>query len=714
MEKETENFLSKLFSEHNKIIEFFFVGVILAIALNLIAGSISDVLNLNAVNIFFLGVILLLGALTYVLSQTFGRLINEVVLDGFLLYDENLYKIIGVPRYHYHNAVQRYLTAIFSENETIKAFWDHPQSNRSDLLIEATIYYILTEMSTHLSEYFKNQHNLTENLSEFGRDALSEIVRHNRFLDLFSMPLDRRPHLDKTNYIPLFLKLPSGSTIHCQSNSSFVVKTKRVIINIDLSHEKFSPDDFLSHLFKIVYLNQDDDCHLTGYRMHIKLRVSFSRIAIFSKTGWQYYQWIDNFIQDIHNKSSQNLFLEKIGWENTQTIVEGYERLSRHREQKTQQAIELLRSDRKEFLETRYLSKWLINFHDYVSKEFGVFNILPVVDFYGIKAQIPFLTKPSWNSPERLDDLQQIIPEKDTIVQYDQTFISEYDIDYDLINQRKLIGQRVWDAPTVYLDYISGSAKDKNIVFHAKTCRYYASLTKMLKLENETMRSVKNNDFINCEIRRKHYTILKNIESNLYKPLTLGCNVVFVIKTESDYEVIIQTRSGENVTDNNVTTTVPSFGLGPFVGERPEKQGLLFYNFLQEYLEELHNVKDLDQPFKTKGSFDGYYDSIYSHPETISLLNTNFGLFYLGFGFILSNGYPAIGLLAKLDDIEEGKRLKRKIKPNWEIAERATIDQGPNPLEFVSIHDGDRMKQLYPQLGPIAVYFLDIARKCLQ
>jgi hypothetical protein len=349
-----------------------------------------------------------------------------------------------------------------------------------------------------------------------------------------------------------------------------------------------------------------------------------------------------------------------------------------------------------------------------MSTEYKIPNSLPLVDFYGISSQVPFLTKPAWDAPEILRDTLQITPDQDSILQYDQTLGSEFDINYDLISQRKSLGQRVWDATTIYLDHISGSVKYGNIVFHARPCRYYASLTKMIELENETVFSVKSNDYLNCILRKQYYSNLLNIESNLLKPLTIGCSVVLAIRTNFGYEIALQTRSEENVTDNNVTTTVPSYGLSPFIGEIPQQRGLLFYNFLREYLEELHNLRELDQPPDSNASSDTSHDSVYNHPEASPFLSSNFALYYIGFGFILSNGYPTIGLLARLDDIEAGMHIKSIIEPNWEIASGLGTDSGAASIEFVSIDNNARMRELYPQFSPSAVYFINAAVKHLR
>jgi len=70
----------------------------------------------------------------------------------------------------------------------------------------------------------------------------------------------------------------------------------------------------------------------------------------------------------------------------------------------------------------------------------------------------------------------------------------------------------------------------------------------------------------------------------------MGCLASFVIKTETSYEILINTRSYSTVTYGGAEAVLPQFGLMPIDGEQKETQNLVFYNFIKEYCEEYFHM----------------------------------------------------------------------------------------------------------------------------
>jgi hypothetical protein len=185
--------------------------------------------------------------------------------------------------------------------------------------------------------------------------------------------------------------------------------------------------------------------------------------------------------------------------------------------------------------------------------------------------------------------------------------------------------------------------------------------------------------------------------------------VVFALKAEDGYDIILQVRSDKTSTANRVTSIAPTFGLSPFLGDPPENRGLLFYNFLKEYLEEFFNRKELVRPFRSfhsRGTHKRYYDSIYGSSEVQPLLGDGFNLYYLGFGFNLINGFPNIGLLALLDSEDDSRFIKEQIDPNWEIASDSELDDRELPLSFINSKDPDGLKEVFSRIEPAGAFFL--------
>ncbi|MFX0141727.1 MAG: hypothetical protein ACFFDN_49270, partial [Candidatus Hodarchaeota archaeon] len=193
----------------------------------------------------------------------------------------------------------------------------------------------------------------------------------------------------------------------------------------------------------------------------------------------------------------------------------------------------------------------------------------------------------------------------------------------------------------------------------------------MISLENETIKSIKRDSFDKCKIRKKYFSTINGIENNIFIPMTIGCLVVFALKSNDGYEIILQERSQKNLTSNAVTSIAPTFGLSPFIGKPAKYKGLLYYNFLREYLEELHCIRettDLIKEQSTCRSSEAFYELLYNIEQAKRLIEcADFNLYYIGFGFNLTNGNSNIGLLAKLDDLSISQYIKRSIFTNWEL-----------------------------------------------
>ena len=167
-----------------------------------------------------------------------------------------------------------------------------------------------------------------------------------------------------------------------------------------------------------------------------------------------------------------------------------------------------------------------------------------------------------------------------------------------------------------------------------------------------------------------------------------------------------------------MTSVAPAFGLSPFVGEdAPEDRGLLYYNFLREYLEELHCMKEarevqrkLKEEHLSNGLAENYHKWLYNQEHARKLIECaereDFTLYYIGFGFNLTNGNPNIGLLAKLDDPSVSRYVKDSIFGNWEIKTRGIRFVDPRTEVLGELFSKD-------QLDPASSFFLSRALRYL-
>ncbi|MFW9804930.1 MAG: hypothetical protein ACFFFC_19910, partial [Candidatus Thorarchaeota archaeon] len=470
--------------------------------------------------------------------------------------------------------------------------------------------------------------------------------------------------------------------------------------------------------FRRVYLGLDQMTKSETYTLETSLEVAVSfklRTFLLPRSGWGYYRWMDSFLSELDKKFSETAFFEKIGWEKASIVIESTTKYA----QRERRRLQALQERRRIYLETETLTNWLLDFHQHHEDNNGITNDLWTLDLGDLSQEtrrIPFLSRPEWNAPQKpsktLSELPRIQVEWDTLLLYDKKTRTDFEIDQDLIIDRELIGQSIWDAPTLYLDSVSGSVDEGTLRFSVKICRYYANATRMIELENETIEGVRLDLFDSCPIRKQYFLKIGNIEDNLYMPMTLGCMVVFALKAERGYDIILQVRSSKNATANSVISIAPTYGLSPFLGDPQDYKGLLFYNFLKEYLEEFLNRKELVRPFHSFHSprtHKRYYDSIYASPEVQPLLGDDFNLYYLGFGFNLINGFPNLGLLAKLDSEDDARFIRDQIHPNWEIARDSELNDRERPINFINSKDSDKLREAFERIEPAGAFFLSSA-----
>jgi hypothetical protein len=308
--------------------------------------------------------------------------------------------------------------------------------------------------------------------------------------------------------------------------------------------------------------------------------------------------------------------------------------------------------------------------------------------------------------------------ERDTVLKYHKSSEESFFTDNSLIKRQQGLGHRLWNAPSLFLDSIS--FENGQVLLHVKSCCYYAVATNLIRLQDETAHAVKQWSFEQCNLRKKYYLELENAHENLLRPMPIGCLVVFAMKTVDGYEIIMQTRSEHNIISNNVPSVVPDFGLKPFVGlpdHTPERRSLLYYNFIKEYLEELHDMNDLINEFKLNKPVEQFYEWLYNQTAAKKLWdNDNFHLYYLGFGFNLMSGIPNIGLLAKLDSESDALTIKNSIMTNWEIAKPNPINKYKPTIWYLNATTQiSKIEQLFieKQLHPNVSFFLSKALKHL-
>jgi len=180
-----------------KLLEIFIIAFITTFGLNLITTSIFVILNVKDREsyLFWIGIALVLFGVLYLLGRLFLKTRIDSSIEGFLLFDKKTKLPVDCEGYEYLEDLHQNFIASFSESKAMKHIWKdksfgHEEKNA--LLIEASEYFLLHELSMHLADYFKARNLDSTKLVKLCRNNIHDILLSNRFLELFSKPMEQR------------------------------------------------------------------------------------------------------------------------------------------------------------------------------------------------------------------------------------------------------------------------------------------------------------------------------------------------------------------------------------------------------------------------------------------------------------------------------------------------------------------------------------------
>lgn len=288
----------------------------------------------------------------------FYKLLNgsrkEHEFCAFILYDKEENTLVEVSRYDFSEDIQWYFESAFNENLALENQWKRDklsdlhfsdenliQNNKSArLIVEATQYYLLKRLSIHLTDYFEHKYLEEANLKKYGRVDIPEVLLSNKFLDLFSRPMaERSAFVDEEEdrsefegevitvygngvyYDKFELVLPLNSKLKKPTDSAIEIDTQRLKISMDIHFD--GCNNSLPRGFEQYYLGIDDNnlLRFDAFEVKINISVDMKLRSLFSRLGWEYYYWIDSFLDDIDYYVSQDVFFKRINWESVLTVI---------------------------------------------------------------------------------------------------------------------------------------------------------------------------------------------------------------------------------------------------------------------------------------------------------------------------------------------------------------------------------------------------------
>lgn len=356
MSESQRGVLSELLLEKSNVSEIFIVAVAIALGVSLIANSIGSLLGfspfMTSMATLLLGLALCMGSILYLLTKVVRGSTRFRSYEGFFVYDEKKNRILDVPRYDFSSELSDYFNSALYEDKAMKVIWEReplrsldeeldkggkPKSPRSRQFIrEAVEYYVLDLLSTHLTSYFNEEKFRKEYLKEFERNDIPDVLLKNRFLELFSRPMEQRSCFvegelarvpdEKGRVIASFRKgarfmlfslvLPKESTVRRLEENEVEVDTERfkVVITTDFKGNGTTLPDELEFMERYLSLKGDLLPRYHVYEVNVDVNVHFGFGRLLTRTDWKYYRWIDTFLGNLDKKFSKRTFFKQIGW----------------------------------------------------------------------------------------------------------------------------------------------------------------------------------------------------------------------------------------------------------------------------------------------------------------------------------------------------------------------------------------------------------------
>lgn len=355
--------LATVLKDRSSIIELVLAAVVLGLGVNVLASIAAIYFQDAAWPLTLFGVSLVVLGIAVTARRLFGASKVQRRFEGFVCFRRETSELLAVPRYEYVEKLIDHVNALFAENEAPKKLWESDPVHKSlevdtktltatkrvtaagQLLIEATEYFVLETLSTHLTDYFNHSDFDAERLREFGREDVPTLLFKNRFLDTFSRPMrERAAFVDQTladqpwheqavssygpgglRYHKFDLVLPKEAMVSRVSSNSIRIDAPKFIMTLSVAFDGFG--SVLPRGFEELYLGEVQFPDVSTYQVAVAVDVEFKPLALLTRTGWDYHAWLDSFLLKLEHSLSRESFLRHIQWSGAVTVARIVERV---------------------------------------------------------------------------------------------------------------------------------------------------------------------------------------------------------------------------------------------------------------------------------------------------------------------------------------------------------------------------------------------------
>jgi len=366
---EHKNTVAAVLNTREARLEIVVVAFILTFGINLASTNVVEYWDKEIFLVGLAGWFLIFIAIGYLLIKLGKSLSSKTIVSAVVVIDVKENSILDIPGYDFSGRMKKVFDAAFLENPAYLNIWNkfplfkksnvipiHVQSVKNEgessilysaiyesenpviknetsmkLLNEAIEYVLIESISDQLSDYFGFSNNSDSKIKKFNKKDIPEVLLSNRFLYLFTTPLEERLIYSKLNsslteqgvnlksisgsdgsfFTSLGIYLPKDSSIKRPKDGVLTLSSDRAIINLSFEYageKHVSPDHFIE-----LYLGKNPS-NIELLKINIVLDVSIKWMSLFKFDNWKYYRWIDRLPFNIFENSDFKFHIKKINW----------------------------------------------------------------------------------------------------------------------------------------------------------------------------------------------------------------------------------------------------------------------------------------------------------------------------------------------------------------------------------------------------------------
>lgn len=206
----TKGIFADLLSERKNILDLVIITVVASIGVNLVAEGLIALFMSHFQIVIIIGITLCISSILYFLAVLLNKRTKIRSYLGFFIIDYKKKEVIPINRYSFAMKLSDNISAATRESPDIKNLWEKSFAVPSEeteserwgmvssetpnkiLIREATEYFVHRLLSLHLSAYFSKPGFKDVDLEKIKRKHIPAILMQNRFLELFSRPVEER------------------------------------------------------------------------------------------------------------------------------------------------------------------------------------------------------------------------------------------------------------------------------------------------------------------------------------------------------------------------------------------------------------------------------------------------------------------------------------------------------------------------------------------